>query len=57
MLAVLGAEFPTELKILEAEELEGVMVASVSGVILSWEQICELSQEDNKTTQIISLLQ
>ena len=55
-LAALGAEFPTEEEILEAEELEGAVVASVSGVVLSWEQICELSGEDDEIRKVISLL-
>ena len=42
VLAVLGVEFPTEGESHEAGELEGAVVASVSGVVISWEQICVL---------------
>ena len=55
-LAVLGAEFPTEEEIQEGEELEGAVVASALGVILSWKQIWELLREDfNKCSSNLSL--
>ena len=32
-------------------------MASVSGVVLSWEKICEFSGEDDEIRQVISLVQ
>ena len=52
-----GAESPTEEEIKESEELEGAIVAIVSGVILYWETICWLLRRDNEIRKVISLLQ
>ena len=57
VFAVLGAEYPTKEEIKEADELESAMVASVSGVILSCETICELLVKDNNIRKLMSLLQ
>ena len=55
-MTVFGAKFPTEEEILKAAEMEGAMVASVSGVVLSWEQTCQLSGEDDQILKLISPL-
>ena len=57
VLAVLEAEFTNEEEIQEAQELENAMVASISGVILSWEEICNLSGEEDKGRYFIPPLQ
>ena len=57
LLACLEAEFPTKKDIWEAKELEGAVIVSVSGVVLSWEEICDLSGEDKKIRKGNSLLQ
>ena len=56
-LAVLESEYPTDEKVQKAEEGKSAVVVMVSGVILSWEEICDLSWEDDKIRQKISLLQ